>query len=88
MTPEGAQLLLQVRTRTLNGELGATFGGWYPVFSLEDQPVDDTPRRLIAPDLSCARQDDPGASGVDSSAGEPRRYKPKLEGSRGCDFQN
>jgi hypothetical protein len=36
-------LLLQIRTRTLNGELAATFRRWYPAFSLEDQPVDDTP---------------------------------------------
>jgi hypothetical protein len=42
-TPEGAHLLLQIRTRTLNGELAATFRRWYPAFSLEDQPVDDTP---------------------------------------------
>ena len=28
-TPEGAHLLLQVRTRTLNGELAATFRRWY-----------------------------------------------------------
>src|SRR6266542_6333173 len=27
--PEGAHLLLQVRTRTLNGELAATFRAWY-----------------------------------------------------------
>ena len=41
-TPEGAHLLLQVRTRTLNGELAATFGRWYPAFSLEHQLADDT----------------------------------------------
>ena len=40
-TPEGAHLLLQVRTRTLNGELAATFRKWYPAFSLTDQPADD-----------------------------------------------
>jgi hypothetical protein len=39
-TPEGAHLLLQVRTRTLNGELAATFREWYPAFSLEDHPAD------------------------------------------------
>jgi hypothetical protein len=33
-TPEGAHLLLQVRTRTLNGELATTFRGWYPAFAL------------------------------------------------------
>jgi hypothetical protein len=42
-TPEGAHLLPQVRTRTLNGELAGTFRGWYPAFSLEDQPVDTNP---------------------------------------------
>ena len=40
-TPEGAHLLLQVRTRTLNDELAATFRTWYPAFSLTDQPADD-----------------------------------------------
>ena len=40
-TPAGAHLLLQTRTRTLNGELAETFRGWYPVFSLEDQPAGD-----------------------------------------------
>jgi hypothetical protein len=42
-TPEGAHLLLQVRTRTLNDEIAATFRTWYPAFSLEDQPVGDKP---------------------------------------------
>jgi hypothetical protein len=28
-------------TRTLNGELAATFRKWYPAFSLTDQPADD-----------------------------------------------
>ena len=41
-TPEGAHLLLQTRTRTLNGGLAATFCGWYPAWSLDDQPVDDS----------------------------------------------
>jgi hypothetical protein len=35
-------LLLQTRTRTLNGDLAETFRRWYPTFSLEDQAVDDT----------------------------------------------
>jgi hypothetical protein len=38
-TPEGAHLLLQARTRTFNGDLAASFRGWYPAFSLEDQPA-------------------------------------------------
>jgi hypothetical protein len=42
-TPEGAHLLLQIRTRTLNGDLAAAFRQWYPTFSLQDQPVADTP---------------------------------------------
>src|SRR5205085_12291569 len=36
-------LLLQTRTRTLNGDLASTFRRWYPAASLEDQPVDDIP---------------------------------------------
>ena len=41
-TPEGAHLLLQTRTRTLNGDLAATFRRWYPAWSLDDQPGHDT----------------------------------------------
>ena len=37
--PEGAHLLLQVRTRTLNGDLAATFRAWYPAFTLDDHPA-------------------------------------------------
>src|SRR5205085_4068436 len=37
-TREGAHLLLQIRTRTLNGDLAATFGRWYPASLLEGQP--------------------------------------------------
>jgi hypothetical protein len=40
-TPGGAHLLLQTRTRTLNGELAAAFRSWYPTFGLEDQEVAD-----------------------------------------------
>ena len=36
-TPEGAHLLLQIRPRTLNGELAAIFRQWYPALSLKDQ---------------------------------------------------
>jgi hypothetical protein len=42
-TPEGAHLLLQTRTRTLNGDLAGTFRRWYPAFSVEDQPAVDIP---------------------------------------------
>ena len=38
-TPEGAHLLLQIRTRTLNGDLASTFRTRYPDFSVADQPV-------------------------------------------------
>jgi hypothetical protein len=31
-TPKGAHLLLQIRTRVLNGELGDVFQRWYPAF--------------------------------------------------------
>jgi hypothetical protein len=40
-TPEGAHLLLQARTRTLNGDLAATFRTWYPAFRLEDCKTTD-----------------------------------------------
>jgi hypothetical protein len=36
-TPEGAHLLLQVRSRTLNGDLAATFCTTYPDFAAADQ---------------------------------------------------
>ena len=44
-TPEGAHLLLQVRTRTLNGDLAGTFRAWYPAFTLDDRrvPVEELP---------------------------------------------
>jgi hypothetical protein len=31
-TPRGAHLLLQIRTRVLNGDWEATFRTWYPGF--------------------------------------------------------
>jgi hypothetical protein len=40
-TPEGAHLLLQIRTRTLNRDLAATFRQWYPALSLNDQSAAD-----------------------------------------------
>jgi hypothetical protein len=36
---EGAHLLLQTRVRTLNGELGAIFKGWYPDIDLEVEEI-------------------------------------------------
>ena len=36
---EGAHLLLQTRVRTLNGELGAIFKGWYPDMDLEVEEI-------------------------------------------------
>jgi hypothetical protein len=38
-TPNGAHLLLQIRTRILNNDLAATFGTWYPDFSITDHAV-------------------------------------------------
>ena len=40
-TPAGAHLLLQIKTRTLNGELAASFRRWYPALSLKDQLAGD-----------------------------------------------
>jgi len=34
-SPEGAHLLLQMRTRVLNGELEQMFRDWHPGFRLE-----------------------------------------------------
>jgi len=44
-TPDGAHLVLQIRTRTLNGELAVTFRTWYPALALEDHaiPVQELP---------------------------------------------
>jgi hypothetical protein len=38
-TPRGAHLLLQIRTRVLNGEWEATFREWYPGFRAAPQPM-------------------------------------------------
>jgi hypothetical protein len=44
-SPRGAHLLLQVRTRALNGDLAADFARWYPGFThtcdanSDDQPI-------------------------------------------------
>ena len=35
-TPRGAHLLLQMRTKVLNGELGASFKAWYPDLELQE----------------------------------------------------
>jgi hypothetical protein len=35
----GAHVLLQTRVRTLNGELGAIFKGWYPDMDLEVEEI-------------------------------------------------
>jgi hypothetical protein len=42
-TPEGAHLLLQVRTQTLNGGLAAAFRRWYPALSPDGLAVDHHP---------------------------------------------
>ena len=38
-TPEGAHLLLQVRTQVLNGTWEDTFRAWYPHFQPVEPPV-------------------------------------------------
>jgi hypothetical protein len=38
-TPRGAHLLLQIRTRVLNGDWEATFREWYPGFRADSQQV-------------------------------------------------
>ena len=38
-SPRGAHLLLQIRTRVLNGEWEATFRTWYPGFRSHTQPL-------------------------------------------------
>jgi hypothetical protein len=40
-TPQGAHLLLQTRTRTLNGDLIHTFRNWYEAFSVGSQSSRD-----------------------------------------------
>ena len=37
-TKRGAHLLLQMRVKTLNQELGAVFQRWYPDLQLEERP--------------------------------------------------
>jgi hypothetical protein len=37
-TKRGAHLLLQMRVKTLNGELGVVFQRWYPELQLEEEP--------------------------------------------------
>jgi len=41
-TPVGAHLLLQTRTRILNGDLVHNFRHWYPAFSVESQSSEHT----------------------------------------------
>jgi len=36
-TPRSAHLLLQVRTRVLNNDLGDAFKGWYPGLKIESE---------------------------------------------------
>jgi hypothetical protein len=38
-TPRGAHLLLQIRTRVLNGDWEATCREWYPGFRVAPQPA-------------------------------------------------
>jgi hypothetical protein len=43
-TPQGAHLLLQLRTRVLNNELADGFNRWYPGFNQLPAPVPLTPQ--------------------------------------------
>ncbi len=45
---EGAYLLLQNRTRTLNRELAETFRQWYPEITCEDGEKAEEPARAVA----------------------------------------
>jgi hypothetical protein len=45
-TPRGAHLLLQIRTRVLNGDWEATFREWYPGFRAAPQQVAAWPPRI------------------------------------------
>lgn len=45
---EGAHLLLQNRTRTLNRELAQTFRRWYPELTREDGVKEEEPVRAVA----------------------------------------
>jgi hypothetical protein len=38
-TKRGAHLLLQMRVKTLNQELGTVFQRWYPHLQLEEEPL-------------------------------------------------
>ena len=45
---EGAHLLLQNRTRTLNRELADTFRQWYPELTCGDGEQEEEPVRVVA----------------------------------------
>jgi hypothetical protein len=45
-TPRGAHLLLQIRTRVLNGDWEATFREWHPGFRAAPQAVAARPPRI------------------------------------------
>ena len=47
-TQQGAHLLLQVRTKTLNGDLKDAFNRWYPAM-----PQSDVPQRYVSQQLIC-----------------------------------
>jgi hypothetical protein len=47
-TPEGAHLLLQVRTRVLNDDLAADFQRWYPAFVPPTQSANTADAELAA----------------------------------------
>jgi hypothetical protein len=49
-SPRGAHLLLQTRTRVLNGDLEETFRGWYPEFR---PPAPRSPPSEARPARAC-----------------------------------
>ena len=53
-TPEGAHLLLQVRTQVLNGDWEETFRTWYPQFRRVPVPGAATREAASSPRLLCS----------------------------------
>jgi hypothetical protein len=67
LTPKGAHLLLQTRTRVLDGDLDTVFRGWYPQFRPESARPPDllmlstvVSSRARAPGASCSPTSAPG----------------------------
>jgi hypothetical protein len=47
-TPQGAHLLLQIRTRVLNNDLAGCFRHWYPGFTHSTSEADALGDQLLA----------------------------------------